>query len=171
MPPRYVVERRPVAEVEVDLRRLCDDNLTVDGGVVRKFTWLYREAPDYFVYGLFLCGLLTVAQFSYFGEYLPKVFPLHLRGTGASFATNVGGRMIGTSGALVTGTLSAPYMPGDLFTQVATAAAITGTSVFLIGLVASVWLPEPTEEAPNLPNATSLSTADEGTGGPRNDRP
>ena len=46
MPPRYVVERRPVAEVEADLRRLWDDNLTVAGGVARKFAWLYREAPD-----------------------------------------------------------------------------------------------------------------------------
>lgn len=54
-----------------------------------------------------VCGLLTVAQFSYFGEYLPKVFPLHLRGTGGSFATNVGGRMIGTSMAVVTSNLIA----------------------------------------------------------------
>jgi hypothetical protein len=114
---------------------------------------------------------LTVAQFSYFGEYLPKVFPLHLRGTGGSFATNVGGRMIGTSGALVTGTLIAPYMPGDTFTQVATAAAITGTSVYVLGLLATFWLPEPKDEGQNLPVATSLSTADEGTGGPGNDRP
>jgi hypothetical protein len=135
------------------------------------YVWLYREAPDSFVFGVFLCGLLTVAQFSYFGEYLPKVFPLHLRGTGGSFATNVGGRMIGTSGALVTGTLIAPLMPGDNYTQVATAAAITGTSVFLIGLIASAWLPEPPAEESNLPVAPSLSTADEGTGGPREPNP
>jgi hypothetical protein len=53
-----------------------------------------------------LCGFLTVAQFSYFGEYLPKVFPLHLRATGGSFATNVGGRMLGTS-AFVTANCAA----------------------------------------------------------------
>jgi MFS family permease len=154
-------------------RRLLLRLFQVPGLIVFPLTyvWLYREAPDYFVYGLFLCGLLTVAQFSYFGEYLPKVFPLHLRGTGGSFATNVGGRMIGTSGALVTGTLIAPYMPGDTFTQVASAAAITGTSVYLLGLVATFWLPEPKDEGQNVPIATSLSTADEGTGGPGNDRP
>jgi MFS family permease len=154
-------------------RRLLLRLFQVPGLIVFPLTyvWLYREAPDYFVYGLFLCGLLTVAQFSYFGEYLPKVFPLHLRGTGGSFATNVGGRMIGTSGALVTGTLIAPHMPGDTFTQVATAAAITGTSVYVLGLLATFWLPEPKDEAQNLPVATSLSTADEGTGGPGNDRP
>jgi hypothetical protein len=46
MPPRYSVERRPFTEVEADLRRLWDANLTVDGGVERKLSWLYREAPD-----------------------------------------------------------------------------------------------------------------------------
>jgi GNAT superfamily N-acetyltransferase len=46
MPPRYSVERRPFVEVETELRRLWDDNLTVDGGVERKLAWLYREAPD-----------------------------------------------------------------------------------------------------------------------------
>jgi MFS family permease len=154
--------------VSVASRRLLLRLFQVPGLVVFPLTyiWLYRQAPDAFFYGIFLCGMLTVAQFSYFGEYLPKVFPVHLRGTGGSFATNVGGRMIGTSGALVTGTLIAPYMSGDTFTQVATAAAITGTGVFFIGLVASAWLPEPADGDESLPIATSLSTADEGTGGP-----
>jgi MFS family permease len=162
-----------VLVVWVASRRILLRLFQVPGLIVFPLTyvWLYREAPDSFVFGVFLCGLLTVAQFSYFGEYLPKVFPLHLRGTGGSFATNVGGRMIGTSGALVTGTLIAPYMPGDNFTQVATAAAITGTTVYLIGLVTSFWLPEPADESPNLPVATPLSTAGEGTGGPHDPRP
>lgn len=162
-----------VLVVMIASRRLLLRLFQVPGLLAFPLTYVffYRQEPDLFVYGLFLCGLLTVAQFSYFGEYLPKVFPLHLRGTGASFATNVGGRMVGTSGALVTTTLIAPLMPGDLFTQVATGAAVTGTAVFLIGLVASWWLPEPKDEAPNQPTATSLSTADEGTGGPGNDRP
>jgi hypothetical protein len=157
-----------VLVVSVASRRLLLRLFQVPGLVVFPLTyvWLYREAPDAFVYGIFLCGLLTVAQFSYFGEYLPKVFPIHLRGTGGSFATNVGGRMIGTSGALVTGTLIAPLMSGDTFTQVATAAAITGTGVFLIGLVASAWLPEPADSDENLPVATPLSKSDEVTGGP-----
>jgi hypothetical protein len=38
--------------------------------------------------------------------------------------------------------------------------------VFFIGLLASFWLPQPPETEENLPVATSLSTADEGTGGP-----
>ncbi len=43
-------------------------------------------------YGIFLVGLLTVAQFSFWGNYLPLVHPTHLRGTGEAFAANVGGR-------------------------------------------------------------------------------
>lgn len=92
------------------------------------------------------CGFVTVAQFSYFGEYLPKVFPLHLRGTGGSFATNVGGRMFGTSAAYLTANIIAPKLTGTTFEQVATGAAIVGTSVFVLGLILSFLLPEPKRE-------------------------
>jgi MFS family permease len=111
------------------------------------YWYLYRDQPDVFVVGIFMCGLVTVAQFSYFGEYLPKAFPLHLRGLGASFATNVGGRMIGTSAAFLTANIIAPQMPGgNSFVQTATAAAIVGTGVYVIGLIASSFLPEPKDE-------------------------
>ena len=56
--------------------------------------------------GMLLAGFFTVAQFSFWGNYLPRVYPMHLRGTGESFAANVGGRMIGTSFAAVTATLA-----------------------------------------------------------------
>lgn len=107
---------------------------------------LFRNRPEMFQWGVALCGFMTVAQFSYMGEFLPKVFPLHLRGTGGSFATNVGGRMIGTSAAFVTTTLVAPNLPGTTFEQVATAAAIVGTAVFAIGFCLSFLLPEPKTE-------------------------
>jgi hypothetical protein len=120
----------------------------VPGLIVIPFTYLYlfRHEPDLFPWGMAAAGFLTIAQFSYFGEYLPKVFPLHLRGTGGSFATNVGGRMLGTSAAFVTTTLVAPRLTGSTFEQVATAAAIVGTAVFLMGLAASFLLPEPAKE-------------------------
>ena len=53
-------------------------------------------------WGIFLVGMATIAQFSFWGNYLPRVYPTYLRGTGESFAANVGGRMIGTCAALVT---------------------------------------------------------------------
>lgn len=110
------------------------------------YLYLFREQPALFQVGIALAGFVTVAQFSYFGEYLPKIFPVHLRGTGGSFATNVGGRMLGTSAAFVTTNLIAPLLPGTTFEQVATAAAIVGTGVMLIGLVLSFFLPEPKAE-------------------------
>jgi MFS family permease len=98
-----------------------------------------------FCAAIFFCGLLTVAQFSFLSEYLPKVFPVHLRGTGGSFATNVGGRMIGTMAAwLNTNLLAAELDVGPV--GVAKAAAIIGGSVYLIALLASFFLPNPPTE-------------------------
>jgi hypothetical protein len=71
------------------------------------------------------------------------MYPTYLRGTGESFAANIGGRMIGTGGALVTAEL-ASVMPGVSATaQLASAAGAVGLSVLVVALVASVWLPEP----------------------------
>jgi MFS family permease len=93
--------------------------------------------------GMFLVGLVTVGQLSFWGNYLPHVFPVHLRGTGESFAANIGGRMIGTSAAAVTSLVAGlmPYESAPL--KFSTAAAIVGTTICLIGLVASFFLPEP----------------------------
>ena len=95
--------------------------------------------------GVFFIGLLTVAQFSFWGNYLPRVYPVHLRGTGESFAANVGGRMIGTSMAMVT-TQLAQVMPGAAPpTKLAYAATAVGLSVYVVGLGLSFLLPEPTD--------------------------
>jgi hypothetical protein len=130
-------------------RRLLLQLFLVPGVIVFPITYfyLYRFHPDWFPWGIAAAGFLTVAQFSYFGEYLPKVFPLHLRGTGGGFATNVGGRMFGTSAAFITANLLAPLFQGTTFAQVATAAGFVGTSVFLIALALSSILPEPKPDA------------------------
>lgn len=109
--------------------------------------WVYQQQPEYFAWGVFFAGLVTVAQFSYFGEYLPKAFPMHLRGTGGAFATNVGGRMVGTSAAFLTTNLIAPFAPGaNLFEKVAFGAGVTGLAVFAIGFLGSFFLPRPPRE-------------------------
>jgi MFS family permease len=89
--------------------------------------------------GMFLAGLFTVAQFSFWGNYLPRMYPTYLRGTGESFAANIGGRMIGTSAALLTAQL-ANAMP------LAYAAASVALVVYAAGFVSSFWLPEPAQE-------------------------
>jgi MFS family permease len=94
-------------------------------------------------WGGLLVGMATIAQFSFWGNYLPRVYPTHLRGTGESFAANVGGRMIGTMGALATTSL-VPFMPGESVPiKLAYASALVGTTVYVIGVIASFWLPEP----------------------------
>jgi hypothetical protein len=100
-------------------------------------------------WGVFLAGLFTVAQFSFWGNYLPRVYPTYLRGTGESFAANIGGRMIGTSAALITAQLS-NVMPGNSPShQLANAAALVALFVYAAGFIASFWLPEPkTEKLP-----------------------
>jgi hypothetical protein len=97
-------------------------------------------------WGIFLYGVTTIGQFSFWGNYLPRVFPTYLRGTGESFAANVGGRMFGTSAALLT-TQLANVMPGPSApARLAYASAVVGTGAYLLGLVASFWLPEPKRE-------------------------
>jgi hypothetical protein len=96
--------------------------------------------------GIFLAGLLTVAQFSFWGNYLPRMYPTHLRGTGESFAANIGGRMIGTSAALLT-TQLANTMPGATpFTKLAYSASAVALLVYAVGFTSSFWLPEPQQD-------------------------
>jgi MFS family permease len=103
--------------------------------------------------GIFVVGFLTVAQMSFWGNYLPRVYPVHLRGTGESFAANIGGRMIGTGGQYVSTslrTLIISLVPALALTPtvpLAYAAAIVGGGVFLIGAILTFWLPEPKEGA------------------------
>jgi MFS family permease len=100
-----------------------------------SLTWLYPA--------MFLSGMVTIGQFSFWGNYLPRAFPLHLRGTGESFAANIGGRLVGTSFAWVTATLAVTPDRAFAPTKIALVAAAVALSVYLVGLAASFWLPEP----------------------------
>ena len=94
-------------------------------------------------WGIFIVGLLTISQMSFWGNYLPRVYPTYLRGTGESFAANVGGRMIGTFGALLTTSIVASMPGASVPLKLAFAAALVGTAACVIGFVASFRLPEP----------------------------
>ena len=92
-------------------------------------------------------GWLTIAQFSFWGNYLPRVYPTYLRGTGESFAANVGGRMIGTSAALVTTQLVALDAWRDARRSSSPMPRRSSArSAYVIGFIASFWLPEPKKE-------------------------
>jgi hypothetical protein len=125
----------------------------------RRLIWLF-QVPGFFLlpavffltpaqglswaqWGIFFVGFFTVAQMSFWGNYLPRVYPVHLRGTGESFAANVGGRMIGTFGALATTSLVSEMPGATVPIKLAYAGALIGTCAYLIGFIASFWLPEP----------------------------
>jgi len=121
----------------------------IPGLILVPLVFLYPARTDLELlkWGMFAAGLVTVAQFSFWGNYLPRAYPVHLRGTGESFAANFGGRMLGTSAAFVTTTLVAPKMPGaTTFEQVAYAAAAVAFAVYLIGFITSFWLPDPKDQ-------------------------
>ena len=98
---------------------------------------------ELFRYGMFFAGFCTVAQLSFWGNYLPRVYPVHLRGTGEGFAANVGGRMLGTSAAYITTHLQVA-MPGTSpAVKLAYAAAAVALFVYLLGFTLTFFLPEP----------------------------
>jgi MFS family permease len=136
-----------LAVVIVSRRRLIR-LFQIPGLVVMPLVFAWAAVTDLqLLYpAIFLAGLLTVGQFSFWGNYLPRVYPTHLRGTGESFAANIGGRLIGTSFAWVTASLAVTSDRAYAPTKVAMVAAAVGFSVYLVGLIASFWLPEPKQE-------------------------
>jgi len=134
--------------VRIVSRRKLLHVFQIPGLVLIPLVFLYPAMHDLQMlkWGIFLAGLLTIGQFSFWGNYLPLVYPTHLRGTGESFAANIGGRMIGTSFALLT-TQLANVTPGvGASAKLAYAAATVGFLVYAVGFAASFWMPEPRQD-------------------------
>jgi MFS family permease len=98
--------------------------------------------------GIFAVGFFTVGQFSFWGNYLPRVYPVRLRGTGESFAANIGGRMLGTGGNPLALLVVHPLLTASIvgltppqYTAVAAGAVATG--MYLLALAITPLLPEP----------------------------
>lgn len=92
--------------------------------------------------GIFVAGVLTVAQFSFWGNYIPLVFPVHLRGTGESFAANIGGRVLGTAAAFLTITFASGAGPAKM----AIVGACVAGGYALLGVLLTTMLPEPGQQ-------------------------
>jgi MFS family permease len=133
----YVVSRRKLLRV-----------FQIPGLIIMPVVFAYCAVTslNYLFVGIFFAGLLTVAQFSFWGNYLPRVYPVHLRGTGESFAANIGGRLIGTSFAWVTTTLATTPDVAAAPTKLAYTAAGIAFAVYLAGFLLSFALPEPKAE-------------------------
>ena len=137
-----------VLAVRIVARRKLLRIFQVPGLVILPIVFFYAYINNLVLlkWGIMVVGLLTIAQFSFWGNYLPRVYPTHLRGTGESFAANIGGRMIGTFAAMVTTTLQ-NYMPGaGPPEKLAYAAGLVGFLCYAVGLAASFKLPEPSEQ-------------------------
>ena len=133
----YIVSRRALIRV-----------FQIPGLIVMPLVFYYgpTHSLELTKWGMFLAGIFTVGQLSFWGNYLPRVYPTHLRGTGEGFAANIGGRMLGTGFAFVTTTLT-NYMPGATPPlRLAVAATIVGIFVYTAGFICSFFLPEPKGE-------------------------
>src|SRR5262245_23714700 len=138
-----------VLAVRIVSRRKLLHVFQLPGLIVLPLVFFYAGTTNLELtkWGMALAGFFTVSQFSFWGNYLPRVYPTHLRGTGQGFAANVGGRMIGTGFAFVTTQLT-NVMPGATPpTRLAYAAALVGFGVYLTGFIASWFMPEPKGEA------------------------
>jgi hypothetical protein len=122
----------------------------IPGLILTPFVFFYLGTHSllYFRIGIFLAGFTTVAQLTFWGSYLPRVYPVYLRGTGEGFAANVGGRMMGTSAAFFVAHL-ASVMPSTIpAAQISYAAGIIGIVVYTGALGLSFIMPEPPETLP-----------------------
>jgi MFS family permease len=118
------------------------------------FAWVYFFAATHSLallqLGIFLAGLFLNGAFSLWGNYLPRMYPTHLRGTGESFALNIGGRLFGASAALVTTQLANVMPVGGTATRLAYSAGTVAVLAYSMSLIGSFWMREP--ESSELPD-------------------
>ena len=109
------------------------------------FIWLVPTGMLALGATMFLASGIATAQYSFWGNYLPRVYPTRVRGTGESFAVNIGGRVLGPASALVTTSL-APVIGANPLQGATRAAAVVLMITQVAAVVAIRWLPEPQRE-------------------------
>ena len=65
--------------VRIASRRTLLRVFQVPGLVIVPLVFMYPSNLETFKWGIFLAGLFTVGQFSFWGNYLPRVYPTYLR--------------------------------------------------------------------------------------------
>lgn len=125
-------------------RRLLLRTFQIPGLIMTPLLFLlFTMDLDLLKWGILIASVVQVAQHSFWGNYLPRVYPTHLRGTGESFAANIGGRLAGGCAGLLTAQL-ANVMPGvGPSHQIAYSAAAVALLFYGVGFAASFFLPEP----------------------------
>jgi MFS family permease len=133
----FIVSRRTLLRV-----------FLVPGLFITAFVFYHTatHSLDFFRIAIFFAGITTVAQLNFLGNYVPRVYPVYLRGTGEGFAANVGGRMLGTSASYIV-THLAGVMPGATpGNKLAYAATVVGIGVYVLAFVLTFQLKEPPEQ-------------------------
>jgi MFS family permease len=103
---------------------------------------------DLFKYAVLMVSVLVSLQYSFWGNYLPRVYPLHLRGTGEVFAFSIGGRVLAPLAAIATTQLSNVTPGATPAIKLASAMALVAVTATVFALLVSRWLPEPPEALP-----------------------
>lgn len=98
--------------------------------------------------GAALVAALMSTQHSFWGNYLPRFFPLHLRGTGESFAIGVGGRVIAPFAAIATTQLTNVMPAATPMSRLALSMVAVTCAATLCGFLLSWRLPEPAAALP-----------------------
>ena len=105
----------------------------------------YLSQPWHIFVLIPIMGFFQLALFAGFAIYLPELFPIRLRSTGTSFCYNVG-RFIAASGPFTLGLLQAHLAAGAVTADAKLDAFRTAccwvSGVFLVGLIALIFLPE-----------------------------
>jgi hypothetical protein len=101
-----------------------------------------------FGFGAALIAALMSVQHSFWGNYLPRFFPVHLRGTGESFSIGVGGRVLAPFAALATTQLANVVPGGSPMTRLALSMVVVTCAATVCGFLLSWRLPEPAAELP-----------------------
>jgi len=117
------------------------------GSALLVYGWMYmfgvtRSLMQLQV-GMFLAALLFNGLYSFWGNYLPRVFPTYLRGTGESFAFNIGGKTLGASAALLTTQLANVMPASDAGHRLAYSAGVVAVLACVTGLLVSLGFREP----------------------------
>jgi MFS family permease len=110
--------------------------------------WPVMTDGYYFGIGAAVIAALMATQHSFWGNYLPRFFPVHLRGTGESFAVGVGGRVLAPFAAIATTQLTNVMPAASPMTRLALSMIAVTCAATVCGFLLSSRLPEPPAELP-----------------------
>ncbi len=125
----------------------------VPGLILVPLVFLYAAVSnlELLKWGVFVAGFLTVAQFSFWGNYLPRVYPTHLRGTGEELRRQRRRANARERSRRVVTTQLANVMPGATPpTKLAYAAALVAFLVYFAGFRSQLLPARAARKAPGV---------------------